>query len=92
MEDRRKNGLCSNYDELFALGHVCKKLFWLEIKEKDMENSRGKKEGDSEISIHAITGATTMLVSLDFPYSSSSIMAAPIASLTNHWSANPLYK
>ena len=43
MEERRKQGLCYNYDEKWNLGHKCKgaKLFLLEGWDVDVEPCSG---------------------------------------------------
>jgi hypothetical protein len=69
LKDRRGRGLCLNCDEKFKPGHLCAKLFWLELKDDeeealpewvDKENFKGfLKEGEElpAISLHAITEA-----------------------------------
>ncbi|XP_019265334.1 PREDICTED: uncharacterized protein LOC109242914 [Nicotiana attenuata] len=40
MAERRAKGLCYNCDELYSIGHQCKKLFWLELADQDAEHFR----------------------------------------------------
>ncbi|KAF3655276.1 hypothetical protein FXO37_16030 [Capsicum annuum] len=56
MVERRMKGLCYNYDELYSIGHQCKKLFWLEVADPDDENPDQRDVQEPEISLHAITG------------------------------------
>lgn len=48
--------MCYNCDELYSVGHQCKKLFWLELADPDDENADHKDVQEPEISLHPITG------------------------------------
>lgn len=37
MAERRARGLCYNCDEPYSVGHQCKKLFWLELANQEVE-------------------------------------------------------
>ncbi|XP_070028898.1 uncharacterized protein [Nicotiana sylvestris] len=56
MAERRAKGLCYNCDELYSIGHQCKKLFWLELADLDDEEPGHKDAQEPEISLYAITG------------------------------------
>uniref|UniRef100_A0A1S3X3P8 Reverse transcriptase domain-containing protein n=1 Tax=Nicotiana tabacum TaxID=4097 RepID=A0A1S3X3P8_TOBAC len=56
MAERRAKGLCYNCDELYSIGHQCKKLFWLELADLDDEEPDHKDAQEPEISLYAITG------------------------------------
>ncbi|PHT91080.1 hypothetical protein T459_06193 [Capsicum annuum] len=56
MAKRRAKGLCYNCDELYSIGHQCKKLFLLEVVDPDDENPDQKDMQEPEISLHPITG------------------------------------
>ena len=47
MQERRRQGLCFNYDEKFVRGHRCARLFYLEtadFDDKDMVPTDDEEE------------------------------------------------
>ncbi|KAK0595142.1 hypothetical protein LWI29_003937 [Acer saccharum] len=65
MRERQERGLCFNYDEKFAPGHKCKKLFLIDGYYEDDESpdetpewSTNLDEETLEISLQAMTGSS----------------------------------
>ncbi|XP_073024540.1 uncharacterized protein [Primulina eburnea] len=59
MEEHKAKGLCYNCDELYLLGHRCKRLFWIETVEDETHKDDQNPPFDEEepvVSIHALTG------------------------------------
>ncbi|XP_068644696.1 uncharacterized protein [Aristolochia californica] len=61
MEQRRAKGLCYNCDEQYVQGHLCKRLFCLEVfndpeEVQPVEDSVETEQDAPAISLHAITG------------------------------------
>ncbi|XP_068636095.1 uncharacterized protein [Aristolochia californica] len=58
MDQTRAQGLYFNCDEKYRTGHLCKRLFWLEVDEKgDLPNEEVETEVEKPaISLYAMTG------------------------------------
>lgn len=64
MQERRRLGLCSNYNEKFGRGHnrVCQRIFLLDLALKDDERDSEADETTTnkpQISVHVITNIRT---------------------------------
>lgn len=62
MMERRRQGLCFNYDDPYVRGHKCDRLFYLEVTDCDEEEvsnvapSPAQDDDQPLISLYAITG------------------------------------
>ncbi|XP_068644717.1 uncharacterized protein [Aristolochia californica] len=60
MEQCKAQGLCFNCDEKYLPGHLCKRLFWLEVEDPEEDSPPPDEETPDEeepaISIHAMIG------------------------------------
>jgi len=69
MVERRRQGLCYNYDEPYIRGHQCQRLFFLEVSDYTSDGEDGAaaaaadtlpaEEAAPVISLHAIAGIRT---------------------------------
>lgn len=65
QQERRRQGLCFNYDEPYVQGHVCQRLFYLEVDDF-LEDATDEGAGDplDEPIVPDAAGANALVVSL----------------------------
>jgi hypothetical protein len=65
QQERRRQGLCFNCDEPYVRGHVCQRLFYLEVDDfLDEAASEGVVDHLEEPAALDVTGANVLVVSL----------------------------
>jgi hypothetical protein len=60
MMERRRQGLCYNYDEQYTHGHKCRKLFYLEVADNKEDVFPDTQQDQEEllISLQVVSGGT----------------------------------
>jgi len=65
QQERRRQGLCFNCDEPYVRGHVCQRLFYLEVDDfLDEASGEGGVDPLEESAAPDVTGANALVVSL----------------------------
>ena len=49
LQKRRQQGLCFHFHEWYSFNHVCKLLFWIEIKDEGDQEAKGEEVEEEPI-------------------------------------------